>query len=228
MLSGLSKQDLKSSSRMKRVAKREPKRKNVALSVPPKSQVSRDLILRVAAQLFRKQGYSATTLRQIAEKAGMKAGSIYYHFDSKTAILDEILELGLQRVFDAVKASVNDLSKESHRNKISAAIKTHLIALLQESVYTSANIRIYGQLPERIKKRHRPLRRAYAKYWDDMLVNAQRAGEIRPEILIVPLRRFILGAMNWTVEWFDARKSSSVQELANRTTLLIFNGILPR
>ena len=213
---------------MKRVAKREPKRKKVSLTVPPKSQVSRDLILRVAAQLFRQQGYSATTLRQIADKAGMKAGSIYYHFDSKTAILDEILELGLQRVFDAVKTSVNDLGKGSHRNKISAAIKTHLVALLQESVYTSANIRIYGQLPERIKKRHRPLRRAYAKYWDDMLVDAQRAGEIRPEILIVPLRRFILGAMNWTVEWFDARKNSSVQDLADRTTLLIFNGILPR
>ena len=213
---------------MKRVAKREPKRKNVALSVPPKSHVSRDLILRVAAQLFRQQGYSATTLRQIADKAGMKAGSSYYHFDSKTAILDEILELGLQRIFDAVKASVNELGKGSHRNKISAAIKAHLVTLLQESDYTSANMRVYGQLPERIKKRHRPLRRAYGKYWDDMLADAQRAGEIRPEILIVPLRRFILGALNWTVEWFDARKSSSVQELASRTTLLIFNGILPR
>ncbi|MDP1940010.1 MAG: helix-turn-helix domain-containing protein, partial [Gallionella sp.] len=83
---------MKSSSRIKRIAKRERKQKTVALSGAPKSQVSRDLILRVAAQLFRQQGYSATTLRQIAEKAGMKAGSIYYHFDSKTAILDEILE----------------------------------------------------------------------------------------------------------------------------------------
>ena len=200
---------------MKRVAKREPKRKKVALSVPPKSQVSRDLILRVAAQLFRQQGYSATTLRQIADKAGMKAGSIYYHFDSKTAILDEILELGLQRIFDAVRASVNDLGKGSHRNKISAAIKAHLVTLLQESDYTSANMRVYGQLPERIKKRHRPLRRAYGKYWDDMLVDAQRAGEIRSDLVIVPLRRFILGALNWTVEWFDARKNSSVQDLAD-------------
>jgi hypothetical protein len=33
--------------------------------------------------------------------------------------------------------------------------------------------------------------------------------------------------MNWTVEWFDARKNSSVQDLADRTTLLIFDGILP-
>lgn len=219
---------MKSSSKKNPVAKRGPKRKDLALSVPPKSQVSRDLILRVAALLFRQQGYSATTLRQIADKAGMKAGSIYYHFDSKTAILDEILELGLRRIFDAVKASVNDLGKESHRDKISAAIKAHLVTLLQESDYTSANMRIYGQLPERIKKRHRPLRRAYGKYWDDMLVDAQRAGEIRSDLVIVPLRRFILGALNWTVEWFDARKSSSVKDLADRTTLLIFNGILPR
>lgn len=218
---------MKSSSKTKRVAKRDSNRKKIEPAAPQKSQISREVILRVAAQLFRQQGYSATTLRQIADKAGMKAGSIYYHFDSKTAILDEVLELGLQRIFDAVRASVNDLGKGSHRNKISAAIKAHLVTLLQESDYTSANMRVYGQLPERIKKRHRPLRRAYGKYWDDMLVDAQRAGEIRSDLVIVPLRRFILGALNWTVEWFDARKNSSVQDLADRTTLLIFNGILP-
>ena len=219
---------MKSSSKTKRVAKRDSNRRKIEPAAPQKSQISREVILRVAAQLFRQQGYSATTLRQIADKAGMKAGSIYYHFDSKTAILDEILELGVQRIFHAVKASANNIGKGGHRKKIGAAIKAHLVTLLQESDYTSANMRVYGQLPERIKKRHRPLRRAYGKYWDDMLADAQRAGEIRSEILIVPLRRFILGAMNWTVEWFDARKSNSVQELAERTSYLIFNGIIPR
>lgn len=219
---------MKSSKKKKTVAKRGPKRKELTLPTAPKSQVSRELILRVAAVLFRQQGYSATTLRQIADKAGMKAGSIYYHFDSKTAILDEILQLGVQRIFDAVRASVNEHGTGSHRDKIGAAIKAHLVTLLQESEYTSANMRIYGQLPERIKKRHRPLRRTYGKYWDQILVDAQRADEIRSDLLIPPLRRFILGALNWTVEWFDARKGSSVQMLADRTTLLIFNGILPR
>jgi TetR/AcrR family transcriptional regulator, cholesterol catabolism regulator len=222
---------LRSASKKPRI-KREPKRKKThlkaAVKIRPRARVSRDLILRVAARLFRQQGYSATTLRQIAVKANMKAGSIYYHFDSKTTILEEILELGLRRIFDAVKASAIDLGTASHQNRISAAIRAHLVTLLQESDYTSANMRIYGQLPERIKKRHRPLRRAYGKYWDRMLSDAQRAGEIRSDIVIVPLRRFILGALNWTVEWFEARRNSSVEDLANRTTLLIFQGILSR
>src|SRR4051812_44361199 len=63
-----------------------------------KSEKSRDTILHAAARLFRRQGYSATTLRQIAAMAEIKAGSIYYYFDSKEQILDEVLHLGLLSV----------------------------------------------------------------------------------------------------------------------------------
>ena len=69
-------------------------------SAPPsisttKSEKSRDSILEAAAKLFGRQGFSATTLRQIASMAEIKAGSIYYYFDSKEAILDEVLDRGL-------------------------------------------------------------------------------------------------------------------------------------
>ena len=73
-----------------------------------KSEKSRDSILEAAAKLFRRQGYSATTLRQIAGMAEIKAGSIYYYFDSKEAILDEVLEQGLQRIFEAVKIALKN------------------------------------------------------------------------------------------------------------------------
>jgi len=99
--------------------------------------------------------------------------------------------------------------------------------LLKESDYTSANIRIYGQLPEEAKRRHRNLRREYGQFWDDLFAQAQRAGEIRSNIKIMPLRMFVLGALNWTVEWFDAERYS-VRELAERTSLLIFDGIQKR
>jgi hypothetical protein len=59
-----------------------------------KSEKSRQSVLEAAAKLFRQQGYSATTLRQIASLAEIKAGSIYYYFDSKEAILDEVLDQG--------------------------------------------------------------------------------------------------------------------------------------
>src|SRR3984957_10227902 len=190
-----------------------------------KSEKSRDLILEAAAKLFRRQGYSATTLRQIASMAEIKAGSIYYYFDSKEAILDEVLEQGLQRIFEAVKIALKEAGKVSHRRRIGLAIETHLTALLEASDFTSANIRIYGQLPEHLKKRHRPLRRAYAKYWDQLFLNARRAGEIRADIQIVPLRIFVLGALNWTVEWFSFSKKGAVLKLARRTELLILDGV---
>ena len=199
-----------------------------AAALATKSEKSRESILEAAAKLFRRQGYSATTLRQIAGLAEIKAGSIYYYFDSKEAILDEVLEQGLQRIFDAVRLALKQAGKVSHRRKIGLAIETHLVALLEASDFTSANIRIYGQLPERLKKRHRALRRAYAKYWDRLFLDARRAGEIRADIEIVPLRIFVLGALNWTVEWFSFSNKETVLKLARRTELLILDGVTKR
>jgi len=181
--------------------------------------------LSAAAKLFRRQGYSATTLRQIAAMAEIKAGSVYYYFDSKEQILDEVLHLGLLSVFEAVKKALRDAGEVSHRRRIGLAIEAHLVALLEASDFTSANIRIYGQLPEALKKPHRPLRRAYAKYWDRLFLDARRAGEIRADIEIVPLRIFVLGALNWTIEWFSLDSKDAVLKLARRTELLIFDGV---
>jgi AcrR family transcriptional regulator len=190
-----------------------------------KSEKSRDSILEAAAKLFRRQGYSATTLRQIAATAEIKAASIYYYFDSKEAILDEVLHRGLLSVFEAVKTALKKAGKVSHRRRIGLAIEAHLVALLEASDFTSANIRIYGQLPENLKKPHRPLRRAYAEYWDQLFLAARRAGEIRADIEIVPLRIFVLGALNWTIEWFNFGSKDAVLKLARRTELLIFDGV---
>jgi TetR/AcrR family transcriptional regulator, cholesterol catabolism regulator len=196
-----------------------------AFAPASKSEKSRDLILESAARLFRRQGFSATTLREIAATARIKAGSIYYYFDSKEAILDEVLDRGLRHVFESVKAAVEGADQSSHRRRIALAIEAHLVALLETSDFTSANIRIYGQLPEHLKKPQRPLRRAYARYWDQLFLNARRAGEIRADIEIVPLRIFVLGALNWTIEWFRLGSRDAVIKLARRTELLIFDGI---
>ena len=57
-----------------------------AVETPAVPEATRDQILVEAARLFRHQGYAATTLRQIADAAGIKAGSIYYHFEGKDDI----------------------------------------------------------------------------------------------------------------------------------------------
>ena len=54
----------------------------------PASDSGRDRILDEAATLFLRHGYEGTSLRQLADVVGMKAGSLYYHFSSKDDLLD--------------------------------------------------------------------------------------------------------------------------------------------
>ena len=69
-----------------------------------KSAATRQRILDAAAKAFRRKGFVATRLQEIGDIAGMRAGSIYYHFDSKEQILEEVLDYtgeDLQRVVDS-------------------------------------------------------------------------------------------------------------------------------
>ncbi|RZN04504.1 TetR/AcrR family transcriptional regulator [Bradyrhizobium genosp. SA-3] len=190
-----------------------------------KAELPRDHILSAAAKLFRDQGFAATTLRQIAAAADMQAGSIYYHFASKDEILDEVLDVGLARIFDAVRQAVAECGSEAGaEDRILAAMSAHLRTLLSRSEFTSVNIRVYGQLPEPVRERHRSKRRRYGMFWDDLFRQAVQTGAFRSDIKVKPLRQFVLGALNWTVEWFDPERHS-VNELVERCTQLILSGV---
>ena len=197
----------------------------VAGSVQKKSDRTRQLVLKTSASLFQKQGYASTTMRDIAETAGMQAGSIYYHFDTKSKILDAVLDRGLRDIHDNVKITINSHKVGGdYRTKFAAAVHEHLNQLLVCSEFTSANLRIYSQLPQEMRKQHQPLRHAYSLLWDSLLREAKTAGILREDVNIVPLRQFILGALNWTVEWFDVEKYS-VDTLAERCAILLLDGI---
>ncbi len=51
----------------------------------------RELILTTAAEMFARKGIRSTTVREIADAVGVLSGSLYHHFDSKDAIVQEIL-----------------------------------------------------------------------------------------------------------------------------------------
>ncbi len=135
-------------------------------------------------------------MRQIADAAGIKAGSIYYHFGSKDEILGEVLDAGMAAVTNAVRERIDALpANASHRDRIAAAIDGHLYGLLHHGDFTSANIRIYGQIPPAAKARHRVVRRAYAQVWDDLLQAALDAGELRHDTNLAVIRLFLIGAL---------------------------------
>ena len=187
---------------------------------------TRERVLLEAARLFRHHGYAATTLREVADAAGVKAGSIYYHFESKEQILGEVLDKGITIVADAVRTRVAALPESAPwRDRIAAGIEGHLWGMLHYGDFTSANIRIYGQIPISAKNRHRIVRRAYADYWDRLFESALASGELRQDTGTAMIRLFVIGALNWTVEWYNPQRGS-FQDFSRQITAIVFDGIL--
>ncbi len=189
-----------------------------------KSERTREDILAAAARLFRRKGPDAATLRHIAAEAGVEAGSIYYHFASKEEIVDQVLDRGLRDILEAVRGGLEETEGAPFRRRFAQAVETHLAHLHAMGDFTSTNVRSFSQLSQEARNRHRPLRRDYAGMWDGMFAQAQAAGEIRADLSPPALRRFVLGAMNYTVEWFDPRREP-VESLAATLSDLALDGI---
>ncbi|MFT5532973.1 MAG: AcrR family transcriptional regulator [Burkholderiaceae bacterium] len=186
----------------------------------------RALILDTAATLFRNKGFAATSLRDIATTANMKAGSLYYYFESKDAIVAEVLRIGVAHVFDQVKISVDALgANASSRELIGTAVSAHLNALLHTQNFTSANIRIFGQVSDEIKRNHIPLRKEYEQFWAELLNRCNRDLNQKRNLHLV--RFFIIGAMNATLEWFQPGKAS-ISDIASELTALLLDGVLKK
>lgn len=192
----------------------------------PKSERTRQRILDAAARTFRDKGYAGTTLNDIAVAALLRAGSIYYHFDSKERLLEEVLDIGIARVSAAVTRAIEALPPDtSPTERIRTGIEAHLRSLLYHGEYTSASFRIFGQAPRDVQSRILSRRRAYADYWRGMLREARAAGELRAERDLGLARMFLFGALNWSVEWYDPEKGT-LDDFVREAAETFLHGIL--
>lgn len=185
-------------------------------------------ILDVAARLFRENGVAATTLRDIAKRCGIKAASIYHHFGSKDAILLEVLDFGIERIFSTLRAVLDGMPADApFEARLRAAIRTHVECFFDYGDYTATNIRVFGQAPRAVQRRNLRWRDRYEEIWKELFAEGRRRGAIRRDVDLDVVRLFLFGAMNRTVEWYDPKGPLDVAGLADRFADLILNGIAP-
>lgn len=164
---------------------------------------SRREILDAAARLLRRSGYEAATTRAIAAAVGIKSGSIYHHFDSKDAIVLQVMNEGVDVVREAVLEALAALPADATpRRRLEAAVEAHLLSSLEHSDYTSASIKAFSSVPDAVRRNNRDHRRAYEDIWRQLFVELKEAGVIPPDLSLDALRLMILGSMNWAGEWY--------------------------
>lgn len=195
-------------------------------ATPSTPSGTREKILDVSAQIFRSRGYADTTMNHIAEATGIKAASIYYYFKSKDDLVEEVLNLGTLRVFEAVRQAIGNLPPEtSFRERMTLALRTHLTLLHTQGDYTAANIRLYPEAPAPVVKRHMSVRRAYGQYWQEMLSEGQAQGAIAKSLDVEITQMLLLGALNWSVQWYKPSLHQLEDVKASGVSLLL-DGLL--
>ena len=195
-----------------------------ALRVQARSIATRQQILAAAATLFREQGYKATTLRDIAKRLGMGAGSLYYHFASKDEILQEVLDLGISAIDRAVGEALDAMPEAGPLERLREAIRAATGALLDASDYSTAYVRIYNQLPRAVKRLDHPLRRSYMARWRRLVEAAQAAGAVRADLPVDIFVEFLHGAVSRTTDWYGPEHGDS-DALARHIGDWILDGI---
>ncbi len=89
-----------------------------------KAQRTRETILQAALKLFLKDGYEKTTMRRIAEKAGLTPGATYYYFPSKEHIIFQYYSLSYDEHLDILLPQLDGLYKFNDR--LTVALHAHI------------------------------------------------------------------------------------------------------
>jgi AcrR family transcriptional regulator len=190
----------------------------------PKKEKTRLLILDKAAQIFSQQGYQSASLKDIAAAADMKAGSLYYHFSSKEALMIEVLDKSIQFIIDTVGEELEKLEGEyPFKEALKAHIRGHLTAILEHADYTTTTIRNNGQLPKAVQLAAHNKREQYEQQWRTLMVQGKTEGVIREDIDEQLLRLMILGSLNWSSVWYKP-SGESIDTLVDKYTDLFLNG----
>lgn len=166
---------------------------------------SRERILAVAAERFLAAGYVETSLRDLAGDAGMKAGSLYYHFESKDQLLIAVLERGMEIMVDAFGRTAASVAGTSPIETLAAHVEAHLQALHDNRPYTAGHVTLFRTAPVPVRQAIVPLRDAYESMWTTLLAELlpqRSAGEI------TMLRLSLFGAMNASIDWLDTGRGS--------------------
>jgi len=194
-------------------APRSPRKSPLATIADRDGNRRADLV-RVSARLFREQGFEGTTIRDIAEAVGMRSGSPFYHFKSKQEILAAVMEEGLVAGLDGTQKIME--STLAPREKFRALVRTHLETVLAEG-HDFIPVLLYDwrSLSTALQARIIELKDRYDECWQRMLRELKCAGLIEDDDKVV--RLLLLGAINYSVQWYRPGKGLTLDQLADQT-----------
>lgn len=175
-------------------------------------------LTRQAAQLFVQEGFDRTTVRMLAQEMGIKSGSIFHHFRDKQEILAAVIEEGTQNALVIARAALEQCDNSAEA-RLQAMARAHLETLLTDRNAHVVALYEWRRLDPEARNHLSHLRDAYEALWEAVIDEALAAGLIHGDRFLVA--RFVMGALNWTVRWYDPAGPRSPDDLAHELVAMI-------
>jgi AcrR family transcriptional regulator len=181
-------------------------------------------ILRAAGREFRTRGFAETGMRDIARATELSPANLYNYFQGKHDILFFCQDSALDRMIAALEKA--RLVKASAAERLHLVIVSHLRCLLDEVEGSAAHLLTSALSPRQqrylVAKRDR-----YELGIRKLIASGMRTGEFMPGD--APLvARAMLGALNWSVQWFRADGQMTTEEIAEKLADYLIRGLVAR
>jgi AcrR family transcriptional regulator len=204
------------------MSSRPPRRARVANDAAAAGR--RDEILAIAAEIFAQRGYVATTMRDIADEAGLLPGSLYHYFESKEAMVDEIIVTFIESIagrYSTIAAEIDD-PLDALRELIRVAFS---ILVSQRAPFTVAHNESHYLLQFKRFAHLRTGFRAIDAAWIDVLERGKAEGVFKPEMDVEFIYLLVREAVWVSARLMKRNKRYEVAQLTNTYIDFVLDGI---
>ena len=187
-----------------------------------KSNTRKDVIISKAARLFREKGYSATSMRDLAEHVGVEAASLYNHIKSKAEILQEICFKTANQFMNHITEL--ELSDQKSITKVESILRFHINQMVNhyEEVYVMD--REWKHLTDPYLSNMQSQRRSYRQRIAAIIEEGIRKGEIKdidaPTAVLI-----MLHAVSGIESWHRSVKRIGSEMLEDNMVMILVEGL---
>ncbi|WIY26436.1 TetR/AcrR family transcriptional regulator [Parasedimentitalea psychrophila] len=183
----------------------------------------RSQILKSAAKVFADQGFDRASMSQLARECGISKANIYHYYDSKDAILFDILDCYLRDLRDRVCGlDLQDLAPDQQLHRIVAGI---LQAYQGADHEHQVQISSMSALPEVQQDLLRGYQRELVHFMSDALRSAAPQLFVNDAAKLRAATMSVFGMLNWYYMWNSGAGSQAREAYASTVANLTLNGI---
>ena len=186
-----------------------------------KYETRKDEIIQTSAILFKKKGFSAVTMRDIAKAMGIKAASLYNHIKSKQEILSEIIISLAEQFTEQMKIIKN--SNDSSIDKLKQIVTLH-VNITSNNQFGMASLNNDWMHLEAELEYYLILRRNYENDFRSIIEKGIEHDELvngNSEVMLFS----ILSTLRSLYIWLPKKEDLDIQKFTNELSLVLINGI---